>query len=212
MSKRPKTYVVWEGREPGIYETWEECKAQTHGVKARFKSYEDLDPKEARRLLEAGPPPTAPRTKTKTKTKTKGDWHGIVDPDAWAVDAATSGNPGPTEYKCVVVETGDVIFASKVYPLGTNNLGEFLAIVHAMAHMQKVGYYPPLYSDSKIAIGWIQKKAYKTTLPRTAETEELFRTLDRAVDWIRTHDLSPYTLRLWDTPRFGENPADYGRK
>ena len=35
-----KYYVVWEGRKPGIYETWEECKAQVHKYsKAKYKSF-----------------------------------------------------------------------------------------------------------------------------------------------------------------------------
>lgn len=217
MSKKPKTYIVWEGRQPGIYQTWAECKAQTDGVKARFKSYEGLSPAEARRLFDAGPPPSSPKvgrpkSASDATPKKRRGWQGLVPPDAWTVDAATSGNPGPTEYRCVVVETGDVVFASKVYPRGTNNLGEFLAIVHALAYMKQVGYYPPLYSDSKTALSWIRKKAYKTTLARTPETDELFRHLDRAIYWLQTNDLTPYTLLLWDTPLLGEIPADYGRK
>lgn len=214
-SSKPKTYIVWEGRNPGIYHTWEECRAQTHGVKARFKSYTGLSPADARRLYEQGGPDAEPAStgeSTPTRHNKRTPKEAPTYPDAWAVDAATSGNPGPTEYRCVVVETGDVVFASKVYPHGTNNLGEFLAIVHALALMQQMGYYPPLYSDSRTALSWIRKKAYNTTLPRSEQTQLLFAHLDRAVQWLRTHDLTPYTLLLWDTPRFGENPADYGRK
>lgn len=213
---KPKTYIVWEGRTPGIYHTWAECKAQTHGIKARFKSYTDLTPAEAQKLLEQGGP-SVEETKPDTSTpaprhKRKAALLRPEYPDAWAVDAATSGNPGPTEYRCVIVDTKDIVFASKVYPLGTNNLGEFLAIVHALALMKQKNYYPPLYSDSVTALGWIRKKAYNTTLARTPDTRELFEHLDRAVEWLRTNDLKPYTLLLWDTPRYGENPADYGRK
>lgn len=39
-----KYYVVKNGREPGIYETWKECQQQVIGYKgAIFKSFESLD-------------------------------------------------------------------------------------------------------------------------------------------------------------------------
>ena len=47
---------------------------------------------------------------------------------AWAVDAACSGNPGPMEYRGIDLATGAEIFHfGPVH--GTNNIGEFLAIV-----------------------------------------------------------------------------------
>ena len=47
--------------------------------------------------------------------------------NAWAVDAACSGNPGPMEYQCIDLQTGAQVF--HYGPIhGTNNIGEFLAI------------------------------------------------------------------------------------
>ena len=38
-----QAYVVWSGREPGIYRTWAECKRQVDGYRgARFKGYSSL--------------------------------------------------------------------------------------------------------------------------------------------------------------------------
>ena len=39
-----KYYVVWEGRAPGVYDSWEECEEQTKGFPgARYRSYKSQD-------------------------------------------------------------------------------------------------------------------------------------------------------------------------
>ena len=63
---------------------------------------------------------------------------------AWAVDAGCSGNPGPMEYRGVDMRTGKQIF--HFGPIqGTNNIGEFLAIVHALALMEQRASQTILY-------------------------------------------------------------------
>ena len=96
-----------------------------------------------------------------------------VRADAWAVDAACSGNPGPMEYQAIDLQTGAQVF--HFGPMkGTNNIGEFLAIVHALALMQQQGLHDKvIYSDSVNAILWVQKRQCKTKLERTPETEPL---------------------------------------
>ncbi|MED4604355.1 RNase H1/viroplasmin domain-containing protein, partial [Paenibacillus validus] len=50
---KSKFYVVWEGKQPGVYKTWAECQAQTNGYpQAKFKSYESEE--EARKMFVAG--------------------------------------------------------------------------------------------------------------------------------------------------------------
>ena len=84
-----------------------------------------------------------------------------VKANAWAVDAACSGNPGPMEYRGVYLLTGQEIFHfGPVY--GTNNIGEFLAIVHALALMKQKGLQMTIYSDSRNALGWVNQKKCKT--------------------------------------------------
>ena len=108
-----------------------------------------------------------------------------------AVDAACSGNPGPMEYRGVYLLTGQEIFHfGPVH--GTNNIGEFLAIVHALALMK-------------------QKKC-KTKLERTAKTEELFQMIERAENWLKTHTYADIPILKWETEQWGEVPADFGRK
>ncbi len=94
---------------------------------------------------------------------------------------------------------------------GTNNIGEFLAIVHGLALLKKKGFDMPIYSDSANAISWVRQKKCKTKLPRTPETEELFLLIERAEKWLQGNTYTTPILK-WETKEWGEIPADFGRK
>ncbi len=133
-----------------------------------------------------------------------------VKADAWAVDAACSGNPGIMEYRCVDLATGAVVFHfGPVF--GTNNIGEFLAIVHALALMQKQGIRKTIYSDSKTAISWVRKKKCKTTLEHSPKTAQLYNVVARAERWLMCNVFDVPIIK-WETREWGEIPADFGRK
>ena len=133
-----------------------------------------------------------------------------VDAQAWAVDAACSGNPGPMEYRGIDLATGAEVFHfGPVH--GTNNIGEFLAIVHALALMEKQGIRKTIYSDSRNAILWVQKRQCKTKLDRTPQTAQLYNVIARAEMWLKTHSFR-VPIEKWETKRGGEVPADFGRK
>lgn len=134
-----------------------------------------------------------------------------VEASAWAVDAACSGNPGPMEYQCIDLATGEQVFHYGPTH-GTNNIGEFLAIVHALALMQQRGIKDKvIYSDSYNAILWVRNKKCKTKLERNTKTEQLYQVIARAEQWLRSH---PVTTRIikWETKQWGEIPADFGNK
>ena len=134
-----------------------------------------------------------------------------VTADAWAVDAGCSGNPGPMEYQCVDLQTGAQVFHFGPVK-GTNNIGEFLAIVHALALCWKQGLFnKTIYSDSYNAILWVKKRKCKTKLERTPETEPLYQIIARAEAWLATHNYSNPIIK-WETSAWGEIPADFGRK
>ena len=134
-----------------------------------------------------------------------------VRAEAWAVDAACSGNPGPMEYRAIDLQTGAQVF--HFGPIhGTNNIGEFLAIVHALALMDKQGIKDKvIYSDSYNAILWVNKKQCKTKLVRNEQTEKLFQIIARSETWLRTHAIQTPIIK-WETTKWGEVPADFGRK
>lgn len=137
--------------------------------------------------------------------------HRDVKANAWAVDAACSGNPGAMEYQAIDLATGAQIF--HFGPLyGTNNIGEFLAIVHALALMERQGVKDKvIYSDSYNAILWVSKKKCKTKLERNEKTEPLFHIIARAEAWLRIHPIRVPIIK-WETAQWGEIPADFGRK
>ena len=136
--------------------------------------------------------------------------HADVSADAWAVDAACSGNPGPMEYQGIDLQTGAQVFHyGPVH--GTNNIGEFLAIVHALALMEQKGIRKTLYTDSFTALTWVRKRQCKTKLERNAQTEPLYQLIRRAETWLHTHTVTTPVIQ-WDTKKWGEIPADFGRK
>lgn len=224
MSKQPKFYVVWHGVEPGIYRSWSECEQQIKGFNgALFKSFDtEEEAQEAfysspslyvkpRAPHTAAPKPTAQPMNPPTNRKdTVLPLPLEVTADALAVDAACSGNPGPVEYRGVYLKTGQEVFHfGPVH--GTNNIGEFLAIVHAMALLKNKGVRLTIYSDSRNAMLWVKQKKCKTKLERTPKTEKLFQLIERAEKWLH-ENTSDCPLLKWETQQWGEVPADFGRK
>lgn len=204
-----KFYVVWVGREPGIYRSWAECQEQTNGVpQAKYKSYESLA--EAEQAFKAGWQKSLD-FKGKPKAAAAGAGGASFNPDSLSVDVGCSGNPGIVEYKGVDTQTGEVLFYVGPIAKGTNNLGEFLAIVHALAYLKKRGSNKTIYTDSMTALSWVRKKEVATNLPRDKSTEEIWALVDRALHWIRTNTY-PNPIIKWDTKAWGEIKADFGRK
>jgi ribonuclease HI len=114
------------------------------------------------------------------------------------------------EYRGVHLPSGKQVF--HFGPIqGTNNIGEFLAVVHALALMKQKGISMPIYSDSRTALAWVRNRKAKTTLARTPETEEALELVARAENWLRTNGVN-VTIEKWDTDNWGEIPADFGRK
>ncbi len=198
-----KYYVVWRGKATGVFLSWDECKSQIEGFQnARYKSFTDYA--EARAAYEMGAD-----NFTKAECKKLGS-DEIILPSI-SVDAACGGNPGIMEYQCVETASKHQIFYKK-FPLGTNNIGEFLAIVHALSYLKKHHKNVPIYTDSVTAIKWVKDKKAKTKLERTPETEELFDFLERAEQWLHENTYSHISILKWDTENWGEIPADFGRK
>ncbi|MDE5980569.1 MAG: ribonuclease H [Bacteroidaceae bacterium] len=130
--------------------------------------------------------------------------------EAWCVDASCSGNPGPMEYQCVHLPSRQRVFHFGPIP-GTNNIGEFLAIVHALALQRQRGIRVTIYSDSMTAQTWVRNRKAKTTLKRTPRTAQALDLLARAEKWIQTYGVN-VPIQKWNTEEWGEIPADFGRK
>lgn len=215
MGKQKKYYVVWAGVSPGIYDNWTECQLQIKGFAgAKYKSFDSED--EARTAFAASPydyiRPAVAGAGAKRPAASGADapLPPEVVENSLAVDAACSGNPGAMEYRGVHVASRQQVFHfGPMY--GTNNIGEFLAIVHGLALLKQKGFDMPIYSDSVNAIGWVKQKKCKTKLERNAKSEPLFALIERAEKWLRENSYTTPVLK-WETQRWGEIPADFGRK
>ena len=134
-----------------------------------------------------------------------------IDSNSIVVDAACSGNPGVMEYRGLDMQTWKQIFHGGPFPLGTNNIGEFLAIIHGLVYVQKHPEITTIYSDSQTAISRIKKRKIKTTLTLNDKTAVLLERVQKAQDRLQLHR---YTVQIVkrDTEKRGEIPADFGRK
>lgn len=205
---RQKFYVVWKGRTTGIFTSWAECEQQVKGfVDAEFKAFESRQEAEAafQSKYEA----------FKGKASTSGRWREAAEPPilpSLCVDAACKGSPGKMEYRGVETESGREIFRAGPFPDGTNNVGEFLAIVHALTWQAKHKKQLPIYSDSENAIAWVYTGVCKTNLKHTGRNALIFAMIRSAENWLAENELEDEAVLKWDTGEWGENPADFGRK
>lgn len=207
MNKK-KFYVVWKGKVPGIYASWEECYKQVNGFKnAMYKSY----PSEAlaQQAFTQKPEKIIYGQQQKMAmpaTNTNPIHESII------VDAAWNSVQKDMEYQGVFYKTGKRIFHTGPLANGTNNIGEFLAIVHALGYCKKHALNDmPIYSDSRNAIGWVKAKKCKTNLEESPATRHIFDLIRRAELWLENNIYKNPVLK-WETAVWGENPADFGRK
>ena len=232
MAKK-KYYVVWKGIKTGIFSEWEECKKQVKGFSGAI--YKSFNNKALAEQAFKNPPPmehsifigeTDDFTKTCAelvsskslqKTKLVKNKSNLSKTEArpvlnsLSVDASCLGNPGIMEYQGVYTKTGEKIFLQGPFYNGTNNVVEFLAIVHGLSYLKKKNSSLAIYSDSKVAIGWVKNKKAKTKLKETAKNKDLFDLIIRAEKWLRENQYKNPIIK-WDTKSWGEIPADFGRK
>lgn len=231
MNYSKRFYVVFAGRQPGVYDDFNDAMEQVDGFDgASFKSY--ASPEQAAEAFRRFDRKSDSRaigallinaTEQKRKEQgargredrieTKTDYFAFpeIDLNGWAVDASCMGNPGVMEYRGVELMSGKEIFRVGPFKKGTNNIGEFLAIVHALALMQQKGERHTVYSDSVSGMAWVRNRKVKTQLARNKDTEPVFRMMERALSWLNTHQYD-VQIRKWDTDRWGEVPADFDRK
>ena len=210
MAKK-KFYVIWKGYKVGVFTSWNVCKKHIADFKgAQYKSFVSREAAEK---------------------AFKGDYEDYVGKDtkkiqlssetlkligkpimlSLSVDAACSGNPGKMEYRGVDTKTKKQFFIQGPFKNGTNNIGEFLALVHGLGFLKQNKSVLPIYSDSKIAMSWVEKGQCRTNLQITSENKLLFDLVKRAEKWLKENTYTT-TILKWETKAWGEIPADFGRK
>ena len=209
--KKKKYYAVWKGHHPGVFESWDDCKSQIKGFEgAQYKSFETFEA--AKQALKGNYKDFI--TKVKFKSELSEDQLkkiGLPNYNSIAVDAAVSGNPGKMEYRGVDTKTKKELFKQGPFEEGTNNIGEFLSIVHGLAFLKQKNSDRIIYTDSKTALSWIKKRKCNTKLEQNDKNSDLFKLVERAENWLKSNTYKTVIVK-WETKAWGEIPADFGRK
>lgn len=213
MSKsKKKYYTVWKGHHRGVFDSWEDCKAQIKNFEgAQYKSFATF--KAAKKALKGDYKDYIGKTKTFKSELSEAQLKKIGEPNynSISVDAASSGNPGKMEYRGVDTKTKKQLFIQGPFEEGTNNIGEFLALVHGLAYLKQHNSNRIIYTDSKTAMSWVRKKMCNSKLERNTKNKPVFELVDRAVKWLNENTYHT-TIVKWETKAWGEIPADFGRK
>lgn len=213
MATKKKSYVVWEGRICGIFDNWEDCKAQVFGYEgAKYKAFESRI--EAETAFKEGYSNYYKRVSPFGNNKkfdflASGESQPILN--SLTVDAACNMTTGLMEYRGIHAGTGQLWFHQGPYKGASNNIGEFLALVHGLALLKQQGSSLPIYSDSITAIAWVRHKKHKSIVLPTEENSVIFDLLSRAEFWLQNNSFET-TILKWNTKNWGEIPADFGRK
>ena len=210
MAKK-KFYVIWKGHKTGVFTSWNVCKKHITDFKgAQYKSFAS---KEVAEKAVKGNYEDYVGKDTKKIQLSSEELKLIGQPiiPSLSVDAACSGNPGKMEYRGVDTKTKKQFFIQGPFKQGTNNIGEFLALVHGLGLLKQKNSNLPIYSDSRIAMSWVKKKQCRTNLSITSENKPLFDLIKRDEKWLKENNYITKILK-WETKAWGEIPADFGRK
>lgn len=196
-------YVVLVGKEPGIYQTWNECEEQVKGFKgAKFKKFK-LEEEAKKAFFE--------NSFDKKDCINKIDIKKEYPKKGLAVDGACSGNPGVGEYQIFDFEKNKMIFTSTKYYDVTNNLMEYMALIQSLIISEDYDINYDIYSDSVTAMAWLRNKKVNTTVKKTDLNKVFFDDLNKCEKWLKNKIIKNNIIK-WNTKLLGEIPADFGRK
>ena len=210
--KKKKYYTIWKGHKTGVFESWNDCKAMIKDFQgAQYKSFLTFDA--AKTALKGNYFDYVGKNKGFKSELSPEQLRkiGLPNYNSISVDAASSGNPGIMEYRGVDTKTKKQIFIQGPFEEGTNNIGEFLALVHGLAILKNNDSNRILYTDSRTAMSWVRKKTCNTKLERNAKNKPVFDLVERAIDWLKNNTYNTVIVK-WETKAWGEIPADFGRK
>jgi ribonuclease HI len=207
-----KYYVIWKGKETGVFSSWVKVKKLVQGVEgAKYKSFGSKAEANIAIKKKYSDYQGNNSKKIALSDADKASF-GVPIKNSLTVDAACSGNPGKMEYRGVLHHNKQEVFKMGPFKNGTNNIGEFLALVHGISLLKKKGLHSlPIYSDSKIAMSWIKKKTCRTNITFDVSNSDLLTLIHRAEKWLKENSFSNPILK-WETKAWGEIPADFGRK
>lgn len=206
-----KIYVVWEWKQTWIFDSWESCKNSVNWFSnAKYKSFSNKENAEIafKKWREFYYNKSGKTVKIKDNLETIKEHIPFFS--KWiAVDAACSENPWKMEYRWINLSTWEEIFHEK-FKIWTNNIWEFLAIVHWLKYIWDNDMI--VYSDSKIGISWVKQWKCKTQFTHIwPESYAISNAIKNAELWLAENSIKHDILK-WDTEKRWEIPADFWRK
>ncbi len=206
MAKK-KYYVVWKGRETGVFETWDDCKAQIdHFAGAVYKSFKSKD--EATEAFNDSYKEYIGQSKEEMPLEIVDDFEDSFIEDSISVFSKWDETTLIGDYQAVYTNTQELIFEHLSIQDAKKELIEFLAIVHCLAHCKKYQIELPVYSNSDAAIQWVKLKSFdrkKALLSENKVTDDL---LTRAISWLDQNEYDNELL-IWNTHLWQENKAGF---
>lgn len=208
--KEKKFYVVRKWKKIWIFDSRNECKDSVNWFSgAKYKWFSSREDAEIA-LDEWWEKYYEVKNVTKKEKVNNKDIPFFAE--SIAVDAACSGNPWEMEYRWIDLQTWEEIFHEK-FKIWTNNIGEFLAIVHWLNYL-KDRKDKVIYSDSRIAISRVNQWKCKTQIKIdewNLDFERILKAIERAEKWLKENWINNKILK-WNTEEWWEIPADFGRK
>ncbi|MBY6186475.1 ribonuclease H family protein [Marinobacter hydrocarbonoclasticus] len=167
MAKK-KFYVVWHGRQSGIFTDWPSTEAAVSGVAgAKYKGYSSEAEARAaltmgyQKAIAANPPKARPAAKKAAKAAAA----PLPDTD-WAIyaDGACDPNPGKAGTGIAVYRDGQIaeLWFGLYNPTGTNNTAELNGLIEALKLARKAreqGASVTVLCDSQYAINAVSRWA-----------------------------------------------------
>jgi ribonuclease HI len=171
-----KYYVVWTGRKPGIFTTWNECKRQVDGFTgAKFKSFPTLDEAESAFGGKISSTSTSRSSSTKTRSASKPKKIKVPPLSEQQIaempfdikiftDGACEPNPGEAGTGLAVYLNNELteLWYGLYQKVGTNNTAELHGLkqaFHLAKEKLKAGLSVAIYCDSKYSIDCITQWA-----------------------------------------------------
>lgn len=132
-------------------------------------------------------------------------------------DASYLSNTKLLEFRVVNIETGQELYRNSFADtLHTTNIGEFFGLVRGIKiHIDSnLALDYPIFSDSQVAIGWVNGLYVNSKNLRKPENRLFFPFVEKGLEYLRkiTKAKKMPPVLKWRTDIWGEIPADFDRK
>jgi ribonuclease HI len=193
MAKQ-KFYTVWVGRNTGVFDTWEQCKAQIHEFpKAKYKSFgtknlaEEAFANAAEYINEAN----------QNETESPEPIAESICVHSYAISQNIIGYAG------YHTSAGDNYFKFENIETNHIHLADFVGLVHALAYCKEKSLALPIYSNSQNAINAIETiNINRLQINPNTISQQAQNLINRAIQFLQNNTyINP--ILAWQTKNWG---------